>query len=150
RLLASQRQAIEPDALLNLVSAHRDAVASLFRRATSNGLRDRLGWLLGETSVVASRVWGAIGNRSMALANCAFVRKLGDELDNPTLGAVARMFESNLRSDAATLIGCDGDIVEGLRLLVEASAVEHLLSPAARALLAAEQAQAYAILGMKS
>jgi transcriptional regulator with XRE-family HTH domain len=149
RLLASQRQTMEPEALLNLVSAHRAAVASLFRRTTSDGLKDRLGELLGETSIVASRVWSALGDRTMALANCAFARKLGHELDNPALGAMARLFESNLRSDAATLIGSDGDIVEGLRLLVEASCVEELLSPPARARLAAEQAQAYAILGLE-
>lgn len=142
QLLAGQRQTIEPDALLSLVTAHRDAVASLFRRTTSARLKDQFGRLLGETSVVASRVWSALGNRSMALAHCAFARKLGDELDNPTLGAVARMFESNLRSDAATLIGRDGDIIEGLQMLTEASAAEHLLPPAARARLAAEQAQA--------
>ena len=61
-----------------------------------------------------------MGDRSMALANCAFARRLADELEDPALGAMARLFESNLRSDAATLIGTDGDIVLGLRMLSEA------------------------------
>jgi|GEM_PF-7035217 len=102
--------------------------------------------LLGETSVVASRLWSAIGDRSMALASCAFARRLADDIGDPVLGGIARIFESNLRSDAATLIGSDGDIVDGLRLLGEAAAVADVLPPSAQARVAAEQAQAFAVL----
>ena len=150
RLLASQRQGVAPDALLSLVAAHRDSVAALFRKAASEQIRRGLGALLGETSIVASRLWSAMGDRSMALANCAFARRLADELDDPALGAMARLFESNLHSDAATLIGSDGDIVFGLRMLSEAAAAAHLLPATARARIAAEQAQAYAVLTLKS
>ncbi len=146
RLLASQRQGVAPDALLSLIAAHRDSVATLFRKATSLQVRHELGGLLGETSIVASRLWSAMGDRSMALANCALARRLADDLNDLALGAMARLFESNLRSDAATLIGAEGDIVLGLRMLSEAAAVDHLLPPAAVARIAAEQAQAYAVL----
>ncbi len=146
RLLASQRQAVAPDALLSLVEAHRDSMVMLFRKAASGPVRGDIGAILGETSIVASRLWSAMGNRSMALANCAFARQLADKLNNPILGATARIFESNLHSEAATLIGAEGDVLLGLRMLEEAAAVDRFLSPAARARIAAEQAQAYAVL----
>jgi transcriptional regulator with XRE-family HTH domain len=149
RLLASQRQAVAPEALLSLVEAHRDSLAMLFRKAGSDPVRGDIGALLGETSIVASRLWSAIGNRSLAIANCAFARQLADRLDNPVLGATARIFESNLHSEAATLIGNDGDVLLGLRMLEEAAAIGRRLSPAARARIAAEQAQAYAVLNVR-
>jgi hypothetical protein len=65
---------------------------------------------------------------------------------DPVLGGIAKIFESNLRSDAATLIGSDGDIVDGLQLLGEAAAVADMLPPSAQARIAAEQAQAFAVL----
>jgi tetratricopeptide (TPR) repeat protein len=148
RLLASQRQAVAPDALLSLVEAHRDSLAMLFRRAATDPVRADIGALLGETSIVASRLWSAMGNRSLAIANCAFARQLADKLDNPVLGATARIFESNLQSEVATLIGSEGDVALGLRMLTEAASVDHLLSPAARARIAAEQAQGYAVLNL--
>ncbi|WP_169811028.1 helix-turn-helix domain-containing protein [Nocardia amamiensis] len=146
RLLASQRQSIAPDALINLIAAHRESVAALFRATQNDRTRNQLGLLLGETSIAASRLWSAIGDRTMALATCAFARRLAADIENPALGGIARIFESNLRSDAATLIGADGDIVDGLRMLGEAAAVADLLPPAAQARIAAEQAQAYAVL----
>jgi hypothetical protein len=149
QMLASQRQAVAPDALLSLVEAHRDSLAMLFRKAGSDPVRGDIGALLGETSIVASRLWSAMGNRSLAIANCAFARQLADKLENPILGATARIFESNLHSEAATLIGADGDILLGLRMLDEAATVDHLLSPAARARIAAEQAQGYAVLKLR-
>jgi tetratricopeptide (TPR) repeat protein len=121
----------------------------LFRKAASDPVRGDIGALLGETSIVASRLWSAVGNRSMAIANCAFARQLADKLDNPILGATARIFESNVHSEAATLIGAEGDILLGLRMLDEAAAVGRLLSPAARARIAAEQAQAYSVLKLR-
>lgn len=150
RLLASQRQTIEPGTLMNLVTAQRQAIAGLFERATSDSQKNQYGCLLGEISLVASRVFSALGDRAMALTHSAFARKLGDDSENPELGAVARIFESNLKSDAAGLIGNGGGIVEGLELLSEASAFERTLRPPARARLAAEQAQLYATLRMKS
>ncbi|MEV0354807.1 hypothetical protein AB0H71_01960 [Nocardia sp. NPDC050697] len=148
-LLVSRRQSIAPDALIGPIEAHRDAVAALFHAATDARAKQRAGALLCETSVVASRVWSAIGDRSMALTHCAFARKLADRLQNRAMGAVARIFESNLRSDAATLIGSDGDVVIGLRILKEAAADADLLPPAAQARIAAEQAQAYAVLDLR-
>ncbi|WP_162958245.1 hypothetical protein [Nocardia yunnanensis] len=112
------------------------------------GVARRLGALLGETSIVASRLWSAVGDRPMALANCVYARRLADQLQDPALGGIVRIFESNLRSDAGTLIGSDGDVVIGLRLLQEAAAVGEFLPPAARARIAAEQAQTYAVLEM--
>jgi tetratricopeptide (TPR) repeat protein len=86
----------------------------------------------------------------MALAHCAYARKLADRYGNIRLGATARIFESNLHSGASTLIQADGDIMTGLRLLDEAAtAADHLGAPA-QARIAAEQAQAYAALGMRS
>ena len=85
QLLASQRQLIAPDALVSLVEAHRDTLRTLFQRAASDPVRTDIGALLGETSIVASRLWSAMGNRAMALAHCAFARKLADRLDNPQL-----------------------------------------------------------------
>ncbi|MFE3100529.1 helix-turn-helix domain-containing protein [Nocardia tengchongensis] len=146
RLLASQRQSIAPEALVGLIAAHRDSVAELFRAAQNDRAKARLGALLGETSIVASRLWSAVGDRPMALANCVYARRLADKLRNPLIGGLARIFESNLRSDAATLIGADGDIVIGLRILREAAMFGNALPPAARARIAAEQAQAYAVL----
>ncbi|MFD4351428.1 helix-turn-helix domain-containing protein [Nocardia sp. NPDC058518] len=148
-LLAGQRQSIAPDALIGPIEAHRDAVAALFRAATDDRSKQRAGALLGETSVVASRVWSAIGDRSMALTHCAFARKLADQLQDKTMGGIARIFESNLRSDAATLISSDGDVVVGLRILKEAANVSDFLPPAARARIGAEQAQAYAVLELR-
>ncbi|WP_280267930.1 helix-turn-helix domain-containing protein [Nocardia wallacei] len=146
RLLAGQRQSIAPEALLTLISTHRNSVSTLFQKADDERIKGQIGFLLGETSIVASRLWSAIGDRSMALANCAFARQFADEIRNPILGGMARIFESNLRSDAATLIGSDGDIVDGLRLLGEAAAVADVLPPSAQARIAAEQAQAFAVL----
>ncbi|KZM73587.1 hypothetical protein AWN90_33860 [Nocardia terpenica] len=148
RLLASQRQYIAPDALLNLIAAHRDSVATLFRSAQDESIKNQLGFLLGETSIVASRLWSAVGDRAMALANCAFARRLAGVINNPVLGGMACIFESNLRSDAVTLISSDGDVVDGLRMLGQAAAVADLLPPTARARIAAEQAQAYAVLDL--
>ncbi len=148
-LLAGQRQSLAPDALIGPIEAHRDAVASLFRAATDDVIKRRAGGLLGETSVVASRVWSAIGDRSMALTHAAFARKLADQLQDKTLGGIARIFESNLRSDAATLISSDGDVVIGLRVLNEAAGLAAFLPPAARARIGAEQAQAYAVLDLR-
>ncbi|MFE6923372.1 hypothetical protein ACFVAV_20275 [Nocardia sp. NPDC057663] len=148
-LLAGQRQSIAPDALIGPIEAHRDAVAALFRAASDERSKQHAGALLGETSVVASRVWSAIGDRSMALTHCAFARKLADQLQDKTMGGIARIFESNLRSDAATLISSDGDVVIGLRILKEAADVASFLPPAARARIGAEQAQAYAVLELR-
>ncbi|MGY0497452.1 hypothetical protein ACWZHB_03010 [Nocardia sp. FBN12] len=149
RLLAGQRQSIAPDALIGPIEAHRDAVAALFRAATDDRVKQQAGALLGEASVVASRVWSAIGDRDMALTHCAFARKLADELQDKTMSGIARIFESNLRSDAATLISSDGDVVIGLRVLREAANFSDYLPPAARARIGAEQAQAYAVLELR-
>lgn len=149
-LLAGQRQSIAPDALIGPTEAHRDAVASLFRAATDDRIKKRAGALLCETSVVASRVWSAIGDRPMAITHCAFARKLADELHDKTMSGIARIFESNLRSDAATLISSDGDVVIGLRILNEAAGLSAFLPPAARARIGAEQAQAYAVLDLRN
>ncbi|WP_199515923.1 XRE family transcriptional regulator [Nucisporomicrobium flavum] len=146
RLLASQRQAVAPAVLLSLVEAHRDCLATLFRQAEHDPLRSHIGAMVAEASIVASRLWSAQGNRPMALAHCARARQLGDDLGNHALAATARIFESNLRSDAATLIGRSGDIADGLRLLQEAQALSTALGPAAQARLAAEQAQIFAVL----
>ncbi len=146
RLLASQRQAVAPAALLSLVEAHRDCLAMLFRQAEYDPLRSHIGAMVAEASIVASRLWSAQGNRPMALAHCARARQLGDDLGNHALAATARIFESNLRSDAATLIGRSGDIADGLRLLQEAQALSADLGPTAQARLAAEQAQIFAVL----
>jgi hypothetical protein len=146
RLLASQRQAVAPAALLSLVEAHRDCLAVLFRQAEHDPLRSHIGAMVAEASIVASRLWSAQGNRPMALAHCARARQLGDDLGNRGLSATARIFESNLRSDAATLIGRSGDIADGLRLLQEAQALSNGLGPSPRARLAAEQAQIFAVL----
>jgi hypothetical protein len=121
----------------------------LLQKAGSDPVRGDIGAVLGETSIVASRLWSAMGNRCLAIANCGFARQLADKLDNPILGATARIFESNLRSEAATLIGAEGDVLLGLRMLEEAAAVGRLLSPAARARIAAEQAQACAVLKLR-
>lgn len=149
RLLASQRQIIAPEVLLDLVETHRDSLIALFKGTPAEQARLDIGNLIGETSVVASRLWSAKGNRALAIANCAFTRQLADKLKNPVLGATARIFESNLHSEAATLIGDEGDVLRGLRLLDEAASVEPLLSPAARARIAAEQAQLYAVLKLE-
>ncbi|MEU3010067.1 hypothetical protein [Nocardia asteroides] len=148
-LLAGQRQSLAPDALIGPIEAHRDAVATLFRTASDDVAKQRAGALLGETSVVASRVWSAIGDRSMALTHAAFARKLADQLHDKTMSGIARIFESNLRSDAATLISTDGDVVIGLRVLNEAAGLAAFLPPAARARIGAEQAQAYAVLDLR-
>ncbi|GAA1025781.1 hypothetical protein GCM10009557_01050 [Virgisporangium ochraceum] len=149
QLLASQRQAIAPEALLSLVEAHRDCLARLLRSAASDPVRYEIALLLGETSIVASRLWSAKGRREMAIASCAYARQLADRIDAPGLGATARIFESNLHSEAATLIGADGDILLGLRMLDEAASMERHITPAARARIAAEQAQAFAVLGLR-
>lgn len=149
KLLASQRQAVAPDVLLSLVEAHRECLAMLFRKASSDPLRVEIGILLGETSIVASRLCSAKGNRALAVAHCAYARRMADKLNDPVLGAISRIFESNLHSEAATLIGADGDILTGLRLLDEAAAVGDLLNPAAQARIAAEQAQSYAALHLR-
>ncbi|WP_084533368.1 helix-turn-helix domain-containing protein [Nocardia fusca] len=146
RMLAGQRQSVAPGALLGPIEAHRDTVSALFRNTSDSRLKERLGSLLGETSIVASRVWSAVGDRAMALSHCAFARKLADSMRDPVIGGVARIFESNLRSDAATLIGSDGDVIIGLRILRDASTMTDRLPPAARARIGAELAQAYAVL----
>ncbi|WP_412743628.1 XRE family transcriptional regulator [Krasilnikovia sp. MM14-A1004] len=149
-MLAQQRQAVAPEALLKLIEAHRDCLSTLFQRAArSDPLRAEIGAMLGEASVVASRLWSALGNRDMALAHCAYARSLGDRLENRRLGATARIFESNLYSEAATLIEADGEIMIGLRLLDVAAGAGISLSAPARARIAAEQAQAYAALRLE-
>jgi hypothetical protein len=149
-MLAQQRQAVAPAALLSLVEAHRDCLLTLFRKADGDPARTDIGAMLGEASIVASRLWSAQGNRSMALAHCAYARTLAERLGNIRLGATARIFESNLHSGASTLIHADGNIMTGLRLLDEAAAaVDHLGWPA-QARIAAEQAQSYAALTMRA
>jgi hypothetical protein len=121
----------------------------LFRKASSDPLRTEIVALLGQTSIFDSRLWSATGNRALAVAHGAYARRLADNLKDTVLGAIARIFEINLHSDAATLIGADGDVLTGLRLLDEAASVGHLLSPAAQARIAAEQAQSFAALGLR-
>ncbi|RKN50440.1 helix-turn-helix domain-containing protein [Micromonospora endolithica] len=145
-MLAQQRQAVSPDALLGLIEAHRDCLSTLYRKAGRAPIRADIGAMLAEASIVASRLWSAQGNRGLALAHCAYSRQLGDRLGSRRISATARIFESNLHSEAATLIDADGDIMIGLRLLDEAARASTELSPAARARVAAEQAQAYAAL----
>jgi hypothetical protein len=145
-MLAQQRQAVPPAALLSLVEAHRDCLLTLYRKAGSDTIKADIGTMLGEASIVASRLWSAQGNHAMALAHCGYARTLADRSGDIRLAAVARIFESNLHSGASTLIHADGDIMTGLRLLDEASAAGPRLSAAARARIAAEQAQAYAAL----
>ncbi|WP_240670717.1 XRE family transcriptional regulator [Actinoplanes solisilvae] len=149
-MLAQQRQAVPPAALLGLVEAHRECLLTLFRKAEKDPIRVDIGVMLGEASIVASRLWSAQGNRSMALAHCAYARSLADRLGSIRLGATARIFESNLHSGASTLIQADGDIMTGLRLLDEAAAAADHLTAAAQARIAAEQAQAYAALGLRN
>lgn len=148
-MLAQQRQAVPPGALLSLVEAHRDCLSTLYRKAKRDPLRADIGIMLGEASIVASRLWSAQGNRAMALAHCVYARQLADRFGSVRVGATARIFESNLHSEASTLIEKDGDIMIGLRLLEEAQAAADYLTPAARARIAAEQAQAYAALNLK-
>ncbi|MGC4815709.1 helix-turn-helix domain-containing protein [Micromonospora sp. DT228] len=143
-MLAQQRQAVSPDALLRLIEAHRECLSTLYRKAGRAPIRADVGAMLGEASVVASRLWSAQGNRALAIAHCAYARQLGDRLGDRRISATARIFESNLQ--AATLIEADGDVMIGLRLLDEADQASTDLSPAARARIAAEQAQAYAAL----
>lgn len=145
-MLAQQRQAVSPDALLGLIEAHRDCLSTLFRRAGRAAIRSDIGAMLAEASIVASRLWSARGNRSIALAHCAYARQLGDRLGDRRISATARIFESNLHSEAATLMEADGDVMIGLRLLDEAAQASNDLGPAARARINAEQAQAYAAL----
>ncbi|MFC4144798.1 helix-turn-helix domain-containing protein [Micromonospora mangrovi] len=145
-MLAEQRQAVSPDALLGLIEAHRDCLSTLYRKAGRAPIRADIGTMLAEASIVASRLWSAQGNRALALAHCAYARQLGDMLGSRRISATARIFESNLHSEAATLIDADGDIMIGLRLLDEAARASTDLSAAARARVAAEQAQAYAAL----
>ncbi|MGW0214995.1 helix-turn-helix domain-containing protein [Micromonospora chokoriensis] len=145
-MLAQQRQAVSPDALLGLIEAHRDCLSTLYRKAGRAPIRADIGAMLAEASIVASRLWSAQGNRALALAHCAYARQLGDRLGSRRIGATARIFESNLHSEAATLIDADGDIMIGLRLLDEAARASTDLSPPARARVAAEQAQAFAAL----
>jgi transcriptional regulator with XRE-family HTH domain len=149
RSLASQRQVVASDALLVPMLAHRDNLYRLFVGVGSELQRRNLGCVLAETSIVASRLFSAAGDRSQALASCAFARALAIKLDDPVLGSTALLFESNLHSDAATLIDSRGDIMLGLRLLTQAAAVDRSLSPAARARIAAEQAQAFAVVGLR-
>jgi transcriptional regulator with XRE-family HTH domain len=150
QLLASQRQAVAPQALIALVDAHRATLTMIFDKTGKNDpVRADVGALIGETSIVASRLYSAIGRRAQAIAYCVHARHLADDLHNPVLGATARIFESNLRSEAATLIGAGGDMAVGLRMLDEAADVGHLLGPAARARIAAEQAQIYALLDLR-
>ncbi|GAA3346522.1 hypothetical protein GCM10020358_57820 [Amorphoplanes nipponensis] len=149
-MLAQQRQAVPPAALLSLVEAHRECLLTLFRKAEKDPIRVDIGVMLGEASIVASRLWSAQGNRSMALAHCAYARSLADRLGSIRLGATARIFESNLHSGASTLIQADGDIMTGLRLLDEAATAADHLTAAAQARIAAEQAQAYAALGLRN
>ncbi|WP_426503009.1 XRE family transcriptional regulator [Dactylosporangium sp. McL0621] len=148
-MLAQQRQAVAPAALLSLVEAHRDCLLTLFRKAVGDPAGAAIGVMLGEASIVASRLWSAQGNRSVALARCAYARTLAEQLGNIRLGATARIFESNLHSGASTLIDADGNIMTGLRLLDEAAAAAKHLSCAAQARIAAEQAQTYAALNMR-
>ncbi|MEU7925133.1 helix-turn-helix transcriptional regulator [Micromonospora sp. NPDC049107] len=143
-MLAQQRQAVSPDALLGLIEAHRECLSTLYRKAGRAPIRADIGAMLAEASVVASRLWSAQGNRALAIAHCAYARQLGDRLGDRRISATARIFESNLQ--AATLIEADGDVMIGLRLLDEADRASADLSPAARARIAAEQAQAYASL----
>jgi hypothetical protein len=145
-MLAQQRQAVPPNALLSLVEAHRDCLLTLYRKAGSGTIKADIGAMLGEASIVASRLWSAQGNHARALAHCGYARTLADRSGDIRLGAVARIFESNLHSGASTLIHADGDIMTGLRLLDEASAAGPQLTAAARARIAAEQAQTYAAL----
>lgn len=147
-MLAQQRQAVSPSALLGLIEAHRDCLSTLYRKAGRSPLRADIGAMLAEASIVASRLWSAQGNDALALAHCAYARELGDRLGNSRISATARIFESNLHSHAATLIEADGDIMIGLRLLDEAAHTAGDLGPAARARIAAEQAQAFAALGL--
>ncbi|GGN93661.1 hypothetical protein GCM10010112_82150 [Actinoplanes lobatus] len=147
-VLAQQRQAVPPAALLSLVEAHRDCLLTLYRKSAGDRINADIGAMLGEASIVASRLWSAQGNHNMALAHCAYARTLASQLGDTRLGAVARIFESNLHSGAATLIQADGDIVTGLRLLDEAAAAGSHLTAAARTRIAAEQAQAYAVLNL--
>ena len=150
QLLASQRQAVAPLALLALVDAHRNTLTTIFNKINQvDPVRSDIAAIIGETSIVASRLYSALGKRAQAIAYCAHARQLADDFHNPVLGATARIFESNLRSDAATLIGAGGDMAVGLRMLDEAAAFGHLLSPAARARIAAEQAQILAQLNLR-
>jgi hypothetical protein len=119
-MLAQQRQAVSPSALLGMVEAHRDCLSTLFRKAERAPVRADIGAMLAEASIVASRLWSAQGNRALAVAHCAYVRQLGDRLGNARISATARIFESSLHSEAATLMEADGDIMIGLRLLDEA------------------------------
>ncbi|MFI1996849.1 XRE family transcriptional regulator [Actinoplanes sp. NPDC020271] len=148
-MLAQQRQNVAPAALLNLVEAHRECLSTLYRHPGSQLIRKEIGAMLGEASIVASRLWSAQGNRSMALAHCAYARRLADQLKNPHLGATARIFESNLHSEASTLIEANGDVMVGLRLLDEAAGASDLLTAPARARIAAEQAQTFAALNLR-
>jgi hypothetical protein len=149
-MLAQQRQALPPAALLSLVEAHRECLLTLFRKAEKDPISVDIGVMLGEASIVASRLWSAQGNRAMALAHCAYARTLADRLGSIRLGATARIFESNLHSGASTLIQAGGDIMTGLRLLDEAAAAAGHLTAAAQARIAAEQAQGYAALGLRN
>lgn len=149
-MLAQQRQALPPAALLSLVEAHRECLLTLFRKAEKDPISVDIGVMLGEASIVASRLWSAQGNRAMALAHCAYARTLADRLGSIRLGATARIFESNLHSGASTLIQAGGDIMNGLRLLDEAAAAADHLTAAAQARIAAEQAQGYAALGLRN
>jgi hypothetical protein len=115
-MLAQQRQAVPPAALLSLVEAHRDCLLTLYRKAGSDTIKADIGTMLGEASIVASRLWSAQGNQAMALAHCGYARTLADRSGDIRLAAVARIFESNLHSGASTLIHADGDIMTGLRL----------------------------------
>jgi transcriptional regulator with XRE-family HTH domain len=149
RLLATQRQSVSPSVLIPLANAHRDSLSAQFKNARTESARADIGIFLGETWILSSRLHSALGNRAVAVAQCANARRLADQLGNVTLGAMARIFESNLHSEAATLLGDGVDIALALHMLDEAVAVGDALSPSVQARIAAEQAQTYAALRLR-
>lgn len=149
-LLAVQRLSVPPAVLLGVVEAHRDSLAALHLTVAGSSDGAVVGAMVGEASVVAACLRGARGDHALALAHCAHARGLAERLGDVRLGALARIFESTLRSGASTVVDAGGDVVAGLRLLDEAEAAGHRLAAPARARIAAEQAQAYAALGLRA
>lgn len=64
-MLAEQRQAVPPAALLSLVEAHRECLLTLYRKAAEDRIGADIGAMLGEASIVASRLWSAQGNHTL-------------------------------------------------------------------------------------
>jgi transcriptional regulator with XRE-family HTH domain len=141
----NQRETMSPALLVQPVLGQLRYLQGLFEGTANPTVRRELGFVTGETAILAGWLFMSLTSLDQARRHFGYARDIASELEDRTLGAYSRIFESAVHS-RITHAQSPEETRLALGLLEEAAAAGPALSPPMRARLAAQQAEEHAIL----